>query len=203
MDDNVLINDAIRADEVRVVGPAGENLGVMQTRKAIALAKEQGLDLIEVSGRAIPPVCKITDYGKYKYELSKKNKEIKSKQKVSETKELQVKIGTSDNDMKIKSSKADEWLADGHRVKIDLYLWGRYKYMQFDFLKSRLERFLATIETPFRIAEPVQKSLKGLSVTLEFEKSGKRIVFASVPVDEKLLKELETAEVETEDEVKE
>lgn len=191
MDDSVLINEAIRSEEVRVMGPAGENLGVMSTRKAISLAREQGLDLIEVSAKAVPPVCKITDYGKYKYELQKKNKEVKSKQKISETKELQVKIGTSENDMKIKSAKADEWLTDGHRVKVDLYLWGRYKYMQFDFLKSRLERFLATINTPFKLAEPIQKGLKGLTVTLEFEKSGKKIVFKQTLVDEKLLKDLE------------
>lgn len=184
MEENVLINEAIRADEVRVVGKDGENLGVLPIRKAIAIARESGLDLIEVSGRAIPPVCKITDYGKYKYELSKKNKEIKSKQKISETKELQVKIGTSENDMKIKSSKADEWLKDGNRVKVDLYLWGRYKYMQFDFLKGRLERFLATIKEPFKIAEPIQKGLKGLTVTLEYEKSGKRISFANTPADD-------------------
>ncbi|MEK7155924.1 MAG: translation initiation factor IF-3 [Patescibacteria group bacterium] len=170
----VRMNEGIRVPEVRCLGPAGENYGVISIAEALQKAKEAGLDLIEVSPNAVPPVCKITDYGKFKYEQSKKDKEVKSKVRVSETKEVQVKIGTSEHDMGIKAGKAAEWLKEGHRVKVDLFLWGRYKYMEFSFLKERLERFLAIIAESYKIAEPIQKSPKGLSVTLERDKSGKK-----------------------------
>jgi len=161
------MNEGIRAKEVRVLGPEGENFGVLATRDALAKAQELGLDLIEISPNANPPVCRITDYGKYKYEQKKKDKDVKAKQSVSETKTTQVKIGTGERDMHIKASKAGVWLREGHRVKIDLFLWGRYKYMEFEFLKDRLERFLAIIPESYKIADEIKKSPKGLSVVLE------------------------------------
>ncbi len=166
--ERVRMNEGIRVREVRVIGPQGENIGVLPIAEALAQAREAGLDLIEVSAQANPPVCRITDYGKFKYEQSKKEKEVKSRAaKVTETKEAQVKIGTSDNDMRIKAGKIEEWLKEGHRVKIDLFLWGRYKYMEFEFLKERLERFLAIIKESYKIADEIKKSPKGLSVVLE------------------------------------
>jgi translation initiation factor IF-3 len=171
--ERVNMNEGIRAREVRVIGPAGENFGVMETRTAITKAREMGLDLIEVSPNATPPVTKITDYGKFKYEQKKKEKEVKAKAHVTETKVTQVKIGTSERDMHIKASKAALWLREGHRVKVDLFLWGRYKYMEFDFLKERLERFLAIIPESYKIADEIKKSPKGLSVVLERDASKK------------------------------
>jgi len=165
--ERIRMNESIRSAQVRVIGPDGGNLGVMGTREALAKAQELGLDLIEISPNAQPPVAKITDYGKFKYEQKKKEKEVKSKAHVTETKVTQVKIGTSERDMHIKASKAAEWLREGHRVKVDLFLWGRYKYMEFKFLKERLERFLAVIPEHYRIAEDIQKGPKGLSVVLE------------------------------------
>ncbi len=179
----VRMNEGIRVPEVRVIGPNAENYGVLPIQEALEKAREAGLDLIEVSPLAKPPVCKITDYGKFKYEQNKKDKEVKSKMKVSETKEVQVKIGTSEHDMGIKAAKAAAWLKEGHRVKVDLFLWGRYKYMEFAFLKERLERFLAIIPESYKIAEPVQKSPKGLSVALERDKSGKKPQFTPVSAD--------------------
>lgn len=175
------MNESIRAREVRVIGPEGGNLGVMALQDAIAKARELGLDLIEISPNAIPPVAKITDYGKFKYELKKKEKEVKAKAHVTETKVTQVKIGTSERDMHIKASKAAAWLKEGHRVKVDLFLWGRYKYMEFSFLKERLERFLAIIPENFKIAENIQKSPKGLSVVLERDSSKKSVPIKNVP----------------------
>ena len=169
----VRMNEGIRVPEVRVIGPNAENYGVLKIEEALAKAQEAGLDLIEVSPNAQPPVCKITDYGKFKYEQNKKDKEVKSKVRVSETKEVQVKIGTSDHDMGIKASKAAGWLKEGHRVKVDLFLWGRYKYMDFNFLKERLERFLAIIPESYKIADEIKKSPKGLSVALERDASKK------------------------------
>ena len=161
------MNEGIRAREVRVLGPAGENFGVMPIKDALAKAREAGLDLIEVSPNANPPVAKITDYGKFKYEQKKKEKEVKAKAHVTETKVTQVKIGTSERDMHIKASKVAIWLREGHRAKIDLFLWGRYKYMEFNFLKERLERFLAIIPESYKIADEIRKGPKGLSVVIE------------------------------------
>lgn len=172
--ERVRMNEGIRVPEVRVIGPNAENYGILPIKEAIAKAQEAGLDLIEVSPNANPPVCRITDYGKYKYELKKKDKEMKAKVVVHETKEAQVKIGTSENDMSIKAKKIAEWLQEGHRVKIDLFLWGRYKYMEFDFLKERLERFLAIIPESYKIADEIKKSPKGLSVAIERDSSGKK-----------------------------
>jgi len=170
------INDAIRAKEMRVVGPEGENFGIMSSDEALAKAQEMGLDLIEVSGNATPPVARIADLGKYKYEMKKKAKDVKAKAHVTETKTTQVKIGTGERDMHLKASQAAGWLREGHRVKVDLFLWGRYKYMEFNFLRGRLERFLAIIPESFKIADDIKKGPKGLSVVIERDKSGKRWV---------------------------
>ncbi|MBI5644902.1 translation initiation factor IF-3 [Candidatus Kaiserbacteria bacterium] len=180
----VRMNEGIRAKEVRCLGPEGENLGVLPIREALEKAQSLGLDLIEVSPNANPPVCKITDYGKFKYEQKKKDKEVKSKARITETKEAQVKIGTSTNDMNIKASKIALWLREGHRVKIDLFLWGRYKYMEFNFLKERLERFLAIIPEGFKIADDIKKSPKGLSVAIERDASRKAPPRTPKPVAE-------------------
>jgi len=177
----VRMNDSIRAKEVRVIGADGGNVGVLPIKEALALAQSAGLDLIEVSPNAQPPVCRVTDYGKFKYEQKKKDKEVKSKAHVTETKEAQVKIGTSSNDMNIKAEKIGAWLREGHRVKVDLFLWGRYKYMEFNFLKERLERFLAIIPEGFKIAEEIKKSTKGLSVSLERDLSKKPKIVKPLP----------------------
>ena len=171
--EQVRMNEGIRVKEVRVIGPNAENYGVLPIAEALEKAREAGLDLIEVSPNAIPPVCRITDYGKFKYEQKKKDKEIKSKLHVSETKETQVKIGTSSRDMEIKALKSAAWLREGHRVKIDLFLWGRYKYMDFNFLKERLERFLAIIPESYKISDEIRKSPKGLSIVIERDASKK------------------------------
>lgn len=166
-DERVRINQSIKAKELRVIGANGENLGVIPTREAQALAEEANLDLIEISPTAQPPVAKIMDYGKYQYELKKKAKEVKAKSHVTETKSVQVKIGTGDHDLNLKAKRAAEWLTEGHRVKIDLFLWGRYKYMEEGFLKERLERFLKIIPTEYKIADDIKKSPKGFTTTLE------------------------------------
>ena len=164
--DTTRINHQIRAQEVRVIGPEGENFGVLSLSEALSRAEEAGLDLIEISPLARPPVAKIMEYGKFTYEQQKKRREIKAKSHTTETKSVQVKIGTGDNDMALKAKKASEWLAEGHRVKVDLFLWGRYKYMEFGFLKERLERFLKLIPHEFKLDEPIAKSPKGLSTVI-------------------------------------
>jgi translation initiation factor IF-3 len=164
---SVRINQSIRAAELRVIGPEGENIGVIPLAEALAKAQEYGVDLIEISPNATPPIAKIMDYGKYQYTESKKLKATKAKAKNVETKQIQIKIGTSDNDLMIKAKKASEWLADGQRVKIDLFLTGRSKYMQLDFLKERMDRVLKLLTVEYKTAEAPKKSPKGLTIVLE------------------------------------
>lgn len=166
-DERVLINQFIRAKELRVIDASGENLGVISKEEALRVAQEAGLDLIEVSPNAQPPVAKIMDYGKYQYLEKKKAKEVKAKSHVTETKGMQVKIGTGEHDLALKAKRAAEWLSQGHRVKVDLFLWGRYKYMEESFLKERLERFLKIIPVEYRIADDIKRSPKGFSTTIE------------------------------------
>lgn len=161
------INSAIRAPELRVVGPEGENLGLLSLAEAIKVAESHGLDLIEISPKAKPPVAKIMDFGKFRYQTGRKAREVKSKSHVTETKSVQVKIGTGEHDQQLKASRTAEWLEEGHRVKIDLFLWGRYKYMEEGFLKERLNRFLKIIPTEYKVADNIKKSPKGFTITLE------------------------------------
>lgn len=165
--DRLRINNEIRAQELRVIGATGENLGVISLEAALAAAKAAGRDLIEISPSAVPPVAKIMDYGKFEYERSKKEKAVKAKVKVSETKEVQIKVGTGDHDMGLKAKKTAEWLAEGHRVRVELFLKGRYKGMSEEFLKERLGRFLLRIPYAYKVAEPIARSPKGFASVIE------------------------------------
>jgi translation initiation factor IF-3 len=173
--DKTRINAAIRARELRVVGPEGENLGILSLAAALTAAEERQLDLIEISPNADPPVAKIMDYGKYRYQTGRKAREVKAKSHVTETKSVQVKIGTGDHDQQLKARRAAEWLLEGHRVKVDLFLWGRYKYMEESFLKERLERFLKIIPADYKLAEPIKKSPKGYTTTIERVAGGAKV----------------------------
>jgi translation initiation factor IF-3 len=166
-DTRTRINKAIRAPELRVVGPEGENLGTLSLTDALKKADEMKLDLIEISPKAKPPVAKITDYGQFRYDTKRKASEAKAKAHVTETKSAQVKIGTGEHDQQLKAKRIAEWLEEGHRVKVDLFLWGRYKYMEASFLKERLNRFLKIIPAEYKIADPMKKSPKGWTTTLE------------------------------------
>ena len=161
------INNEIRAQELRVISADGSNLGVLSLEAALAAAKAAGQDLIEISPSTVPPIAKIIDYGKFEYERSKKEKVAKAKVKVSETKEVQVKVGTGEHDMDLKAKKAAEWLAEGHRVRAELFLKGRYKGMEEKFLKDRLEKFLLRIPYAYKVAEPVTRSPKGFAGVIE------------------------------------
>lgn len=149
------------------MGADGANLGVISLDEALKHARAAELDLIEISPKANPPVAKIMDYGKFQYEQKKKQKIIKAKSHVTETKTVQVKIGTGEHDLNLKAKRTSGWLKEGHRVKIDLFLWGRYKYMEFSFLRERLERFLKLIVETYKVADEIKKSPKGLSITIE------------------------------------
>jgi translation initiation factor IF-3 len=161
------INNQIQAPELRVIGEEGQNFGVLSFRDAIDKARELGMDLIEISPGAVPPVAKIMDYGKFQYAENKKLKVAKTKVKTTELKNVQVKVGTGEHDLELKAKKASEWLTEGHRIKIDLFLPGRSKYMDLNFLKERMERVLKLITVEYKIADPAKKSPKGLSIIIE------------------------------------
>lgn len=167
MAEKININNNIRAPKLRVISSTGANLGVITKEEALAHAKAVGLDLIEVSPQADPPVARIADYGKYTYETSKKLKEVKAKAHVTETKTVQISVAISENDIMIKAKKAAEWIKEGHRVKIDLQLKGRTKYMDESFLRERMERILAIIPADYKIAEPLKKIPKSMMIVLE------------------------------------
>jgi len=164
---NIVANQRIKAKELRVIGPQGGNFDVMAREDALRKAIEFGLDLIEISPTANPPVAKIADYGKFLYEQKKKAKQTKAKAHTVEVKNVQIKPGTSENDLNMKAKKASEWLSEGHRVKIDLFLRGRIKYMDQTFLKDRIERILKLISVDYKIADDAKKSPKGLSLIIE------------------------------------
>lgn len=163
----VRINNFIKAPELRVITDSGENLGVISLSEALKQAQLRQLDLIEISPNAMPPVAKIMDYGKFQYDEKKKQKVAKSRTVVSDLKNIQVKIGTGDHDLELKAKKASQWLGEGHRVKIDLYLSGRSKYMDMNFHKERMDRLFKLITTEYKIVSPVTKGLKGVSVTID------------------------------------
>jgi translation initiation factor IF-3 len=111
--------------EVRVIGDDGEQLGVMETRDAVRLARERGLDLVEVAANAEPPVCRITDFGKFQYEAKKKANEAKKKQVVITVKEVKFRPGTDDHDYDYRMKHARDWLRDGDKVKATIWFRGR------------------------------------------------------------------------------
>jgi len=154
---------------VRVIDQEGQNLGVLPTEEALRRAREAGLDLIEISPTANPPVAKIMDRGKYFYEQEKKRRQAAKKQRDVEIKSVRIGIGTSLHDLEIRAKQADEFLREGDKIKVDLFLRGREKYLDKKFLEGRIERFLAIIPSQFG-KEPVKKGPRGLSLTISPKK---------------------------------
>ena len=130
------INERIRVPEVQVINSEGKNLGTLSTRKAIEIAKEEGLDLIEISPNANPPVCKIIDVGKYKYNMQKKANKAKKKQKIVNLKEIKLRPGTEIHDYNFKIKNANKFLKKGDKVKFTVRFKGRE--MQHTHLGNKL-----------------------------------------------------------------
>ncbi len=161
------INSQITATEVRLVDEEGNNLGLFEITKALELSKEKELDLIEISPMAKPPVAKIMDYGKYIYIEKKKLKEVGKSAPASELKVVRIGLGTSENDLMIKAKQASEFLEEGNKVKIDMFLRGREKYLDFNFLKERLMRILKLVVANHKISENVKKGPRGIYILIE------------------------------------
>ena len=151
-----MINEQIRDREVRLIGENGELIGIMSAKEAYKLAQEAELDLVKIAPTAKPPVCKIIDYGKYKYEIARKEKEAKKKQKVIEIKEVRLSPNIEDNDFNTKVSAAKKFLEKGNKVKVTLRFRGREmahmassKHILDDFAKMLEE--VAVVEKPAKV----------------------------------------------------
>ena len=120
-----MINEQIRDKEVRLIGEDGEQLGIMSAKEALKIAEEAGLDLVKIAPQAKPPVCKVIDYGKYRYELARKEKEAKKKQKVVELKEIRLSPNIDTNDLNTKINAAKKFVEKGNKVKVTLRFRGR------------------------------------------------------------------------------
>ena len=133
------INDRIRGTEIRLIGAEGENVGVVSPARALEMAEEAGLDLVEISPNAVPPVCKIMDFGKYKYETQKKEAEARKKQKIIEIKEVKFRPNTDTHDYEVKMRSVLKFLENGDKVKVTLRFRGREMAHQ-DLGRQLLER---------------------------------------------------------------
>ena len=136
------INEEIRDREVRVISAEGEQLGIMSAAQALVLADEAGLDLVKISPNAVPPVCKIMNYGKFKFEQAKKEKENRKNQKVVEIKEIYLSMTIDIGDLNVKAKKTIEMLGDGNKVKVSIRMRGRqmaHATMGVDVMKRFFE----------------------------------------------------------------
>jgi translation initiation factor IF-3 len=139
------VNDRIRSDEIRLIGAEGENVGVVTPSRAMEMADEVGLDLVEISPNANPPVCKIMDFGKYKYETQKKEAEARKKQKIIEIKEVKFRPNTDTNDYDVKMRNVFKFLDNGDKVKVTLRFRGR-EMAHLNLGRELLERVAADVE---------------------------------------------------------
>ena len=151
-----MINEQIRDREVRLIGENGEQLGIMSAKDAYKFAQEAELDLVKIAPTAKPPVCKIIDYGKYRYELARKEKEAKKKQKVIEIKEVRLSPNIDENDLNTKMNNARKFLEKGNKVKVTLRFRGREmahmsktKYILDDFAEKLAD--IAAVDKPAKV----------------------------------------------------
>jgi translation initiation factor IF-3 len=158
-----MINEQIRDKEVRVIGEDGEQLGVMSSKEALQMAREAELDLIKIAPTAKPPVCKIADYGKYKYEQVRREKAAKKKQKVTEVKEIRLTPNIDVNDLNTKANQARKFIQKGDRVKVALRFRGR-EMAHMNSSKDILDTFFEKLEDIAVIEKPAK--LEGRSMIM-------------------------------------
>ena len=157
-----MINGQIRDKEVRVIAENGDQLGVMPVKEAMKLAQEAELDLVKIAPKAQPPVCKIIDYGKYRYELARKEKEAKKKQKTVEVKEVRISPNIDTNDLNTKVNNAKKFIAKGNKVKVTLRFRGReMAHMQQS--KHILDEMLAEVAV---VEKPAKLEGRSMSMVL-------------------------------------
>ena len=162
---DLMINEQIRDREVRVVSESGEQLGIMSAREAMKLAQEAELDLVKIAPTAKPPVCKIIDYGKYRYEQARKEKEAKKKQRTVEVKEVRLSPNIDTNDLNTKMNNARKFISKGNKVKVTLRFRGReMAHMQQS--KHILDDFAEKMKDVAVIEKPAKLEGRSLSMVL-------------------------------------
>ena len=160
-----MINGQIRDKEVRVISEDGEQLGIISSKDAMKLAREAELDLVKIAPKAQPPVCKIIDYGKYKYELARKEKEAKKKQKTVEVKEVRLSPNIDTNDLNTKMNNAKKFITKGNKVKVTLRFRGReMAHMQQS--KHILDDFAEMLADVAVIEKPAKQEGRSMSMVL-------------------------------------
>ena len=160
-----MINGQFRDKEVRVIGEDGDQLGIMPIKEAMRLAQEAELDLVKIAPKAQPPVCKIIDYGKYRYELARKEKEAKKKQRTVEVKEVRLSPNIDTNDLNTKVNNAKKFIAKGNKVKITLRFRGReMAHMQQS--KHILDDFAQMLADVASIEKPAKQEGRSISMVL-------------------------------------
>jgi len=160
-----MINEQIRDREVRLIGENGEQLGIMPAKEALRLAREAEIDLVKVAPPAKPPVCKIIDYGKFRYEMARKEKEAKKKQKVIEVKEVRLSPNIEENDLKTKANNARKFLEKGDKVKVTLRFRGR-EMAHVASSKHVLDDFAKMLEDVCVIEKPAKLEGRSMGMTL-------------------------------------
>jgi translation initiation factor IF-3 len=163
------LNRFIRVPEVRLIDDEGNNLGIIKIQDALRLAEEKELDLIEVSPKAQPPVAKIMDYGKYKYELDKQEKRNRAQIKKTETKGIRLTFRIKGGDLETRLKQAVGFLTDGHKVRIDLILKGREK-AHADLATAKINEFVATLNStqPVTTIQPLLRQGGKFSLTISY-----------------------------------
>lgn len=157
------LNRMIRAREVRLIGSEGEHLGVVPLEEALAMAAAQGLDLVEVSPDAEPPVCKIIDYGKFRYVQDKRGREAKKKQRVIQVKEIRMRPKTEENDFQVKSRQIRRFLEEGNKAKVSMRFRGR-EHEHADLGQQKLERLMLELQDVANVEQVPQ--MEGRMITL-------------------------------------
>ena len=160
-----MINEQIRDREVRLIGADGEQLGIMSAREAMKIAQEAELDLVKIAPTAKPPVCKIIDYGKYKYEQTRKEKEARKKQKTVELKEVRLSPNIDTNDLNTKINNAKKFISKGNKVKVTLRFRGR-EMAHVQQGKHILDDFAETLADIAVVEKPAKMEGRAMSMVL-------------------------------------
>ncbi len=158
-------NERIFADPIILIDHNQEHIGEIGLKEARAIAEGAGLDLVEVSPKAKPPVCKILDYGKFQYAQAKQYRQAKSQQKVVTTKGVRIGIRTDTHDLDFKKKQAEKFLSKGNKVKVEIVLRGREKAHQ-GLARENIKKFLETLETPHRTEEEIKKFPGGFNTII-------------------------------------
>ncbi len=166
MNKRPIVNTQIRAREIRVIDETGKQLGVMGLEKALQIAQERNLDLIQVTEKVEPPVCKIMDYGKYLYQEKKKEKQA-SKKQGGELKGIRLRFNISQHDLETRARQTEKFLKDGDKVRVEMVLRGREKTLG-NFAREKINKFLEILQgiTPYKVEKEIKREPRGFSMII-------------------------------------